>query len=389
MADALARWSTKEAPGRVHVALDSVPDPQLRDWIAAFPGVGTEASWEGRTPAPSAVTVEPVADPRRPSKVWVAASSGAKVALSDQLGGIDSTTAQHFGAVFLLPHLEGAVRANVDGSVATGGVRDSLSLKAVLVVGMASWEGKFIAAALEEQGWRVDARFAVAPTGDVRQGPKEIRIDTARYAFVVAIDSVMKRYGGQLSRYVRRQGGGLIVAGEASLIPALSSLLPARWGVPSRPGDFEDVHVGEPRRPLALGALYDLKAGAIALERREEKVAIAGWRVGRGRVIQIGYLETWRWRMAGSGEESVADHRLWWSALASGVAYAPRFTRRVAEEVEPTPLASLIRRIGDPTPRDLELAGILDHPRLLPILFTLLIAALFVEWLSRRSRGEA
>lgn len=385
--DALARWSTTESPRRVHVALDSVPAPHVRDWLAAFPGAGTAADWDGATPAPSAVSVEPVADPRRPSKVWVAAHPGARVELSDELGVLDGATAEGFGTVFVLPRLEGRVEASIDGGgLASNNPRDSVSIKPALVVAMAGWEGKFIAAALEERGWEVDARFAVAPTGDVEQGSGSIRLDTARYSFVVAVDSVIARYADQLPRYVRR-GGGLIAVGEASSVRALEPLLPARRGIPTRPTDFRPENEDDPRRAFALGDLYRLKDGAMALETREDKIAVAAWRVGDGRVIQIGYVDTWRWRMAGLTDDAVEAHRLWWSALASGVAYAPRFDRQIPGRVEPTPLATLVDRIGPPAAQEPELAGILDDPRLLPLLFGVLAALLMLEWLSRRLRG--
>ncbi len=385
--EALARWSTNVRPRRIHVAIDSVPAPIVRDWLAAFPRAGTEAGWDGETPAPGAVSVEPVADPQKPSRVWVATSPGAHVRLSDELGPVDSASLDGHGAVFVLPRLEGRIRAAQDGQgPATNALRDSVSVKSALVVGVAGWEGKFTAAALEEHGWEVDARFAVAPSGDVEQGPGQIRLDTARYSFVVAMDSVIRRYADQLPRYVR-QGGGLIVLGEASSFPGLESLLPARWGIPSRPVDFRPETADDPRRSFALGDLYNLREGAIALEMRDDDIAIAGWRVGNGRVIQIGYLDTWRWRMAGLDEDAVEDHRLWWAALASGVAHAPRFDRTVAEEVEPTPRATLIEMIGTPAPAELELASILDDPRLLPLLFGLLAGLLFLEWMSRRLRG--
>lgn len=386
---ALARWSTAENPQRVHASFDSLPTPNVRDWLAALPGAGTKVGWDGETPAPSAVSVEPVADPRSPSRVWVATPPGAHVQLSDELGAVDSTSVDGHGAVFVLPRLEGRIRATLDGQVlATNALRDSVAIKSALVVGMAGWEGKFIAAALEEHGWEVHARFALAPSGDVVQGPAQVRLDTARYSFVVAMDSVIRRYADQLPRYVRR-GGGLIVLGEASSVPQLRSLLPALWGHPTRPVDFRFETADDPRRSFALGDLYNLKTEAIALEMRDDFVAVAGWRVGEGRVIQIGYLDTWRWRMAGLGEDAVEDHRLWWAALASGVAHAARYHRTVTEEVEPTPRATLIETIGDPAPAELELVSILDDPRLPPVLFGAAVSLLFLGWTSRRLRGAA
>ena len=386
--DALARWSTSTTPRRIHVSLDSLPTPHQRDWLAAFPGADTEASWNGDTPAPSAVSVEPVADPQHPSKVWVGASPGARVELRDDLGPVDSVTVEGSGAVFVLPRLEGRVAATFDSHVlATTDLRDSISIRSGLVVGMAGWEAKFVVAALEERGWEMDARLAVAPSGDVEQGAARIRLDTARYSFVVAIDSVIKRYADQLPGYVRRQGGGLIVVGHASAVPELEPLLPARWGIPTRPVDFRPETADDPRRSFAMGDLYNLKRGAAVLESRDEDAAVAAWRAGEGRVIQIGYLDTWRWRMAGLGSDAVEGHRLWWAALASGVAYAPRSDRAIPEPVEPTPLASLIDGIGAPEPAAIELASILDDPRLLPLLFGALVGLLFLEWASRRLRG--
>ena len=386
--DAIARWSTTTAPRRVHVSLDSIPGPQERDWIAALAGAGTGFGWNGPTPPPGAVSVEPVPDPQRPARVWVGASPGATVELSDDLGAVDSATAQGPGTVFVLPRIEGRVRAGIGGeTLATGDLRDSVSIRAALVVGMAGWEGKFIAAALEERGWEVDARFAVAPSGDVEQGAARIRLDTARYSFVVAMDSVIRRYADQLPRYVREQGGGLIVVGEASAAPELAPLLPARWGIPTRPVDFRPETAEDPRRSFALGDLYNLKDGAAVLESRDDDAAVAAWRAGEGRVIQVGYLDTWRWRMAGLDDDAVEGHRLWWAALASGVAYAPRFEQVVTGGVEPTPLATLIGTIGTPAPAELELASILDDPRLLPLLFGILAGLLLIEWMSRRLRG--
>src|SRR5215218_4457841 len=58
---ALASWSTRETPTEAHVVFDSVPTPDLRDWVAALAGTGTKTSWDGSALKPSAVVVEPVA----------------------------------------------------------------------------------------------------------------------------------------------------------------------------------------------------------------------------------------------------------------------------------------------------------------------------------------
>src|SRR5882672_1266238 len=44
--DALTRWSTVESPTRAHVALDSAPPPEVRDWIATLRKTSTLMTWE-------------------------------------------------------------------------------------------------------------------------------------------------------------------------------------------------------------------------------------------------------------------------------------------------------------------------------------------------------
>jgi len=387
VAEALARWSSREVPGAVHVILDSAPGPDVRDWLAALPAAGTEVTWDGAVPAATGVAVEPVVDPTHPIRVWVAAPRGAGVTLRDGLGVIDSTLGHQGGALFVIPQVEGMLHARVNGTEATAILLDSLPVRSVLVLGTASWEGKFVVAALEERGWQVDARFALAPRGDVRQGNPSAQIDTARYAAVVALDSVAARYGPQIRAYVQ-DGGGLIAAGDAAALSALAPILPGAAGTSLPGGDFADDST-HPRQALALTPVKELKSGALSLERRGGDITIAVWRVGAGRVAQVGYVDTWRWRMAGLDEDPVRAHRLWWSALVSGVAYAPRLDRPVADLAEPTPLASLVSTLGTPGASGPALAGWLDDPRLVPLLFGSMLVALLAEWASRRLRGLA
>jgi hypothetical protein len=394
--EALVRWSTGESPGHVHVDADSAPTPEVRDWLAALGGAGTPATWSGAAPPPIAVAVERVVDPRHSARIWVAAPAGARILLRDELGALDSATVARGGTRLVVPALDGTVRARVQDAEAAAAARDSFVLRPVLVLGMASWEAKFVLAALEEHGWQVETRLAVAPSGDVRQGAARMAIDTGRYAAVIALDSVAARYAVQLGGYVR-QGGGLLAMGEAASVAALTPLLPATViAPPSLPGTFAPDTAtmdANPRDALALAPLGRLKQGALVLETRAGRtggaaqVAAAAWRVGQGRVVQIGYRDTWRWRMAGAEAHPVRAHRAWWAALVSAVAYAPRLPAPVAEPFEPTPLASLVATLGPPKPRPAIVLGVLDDPRLVPLLFGLLLAALGLEWTSRRLRG--
>jgi hypothetical protein len=103
--------------------------------------------------------------------------------------------------------------------------------------------------------------------------------------------------------------------------------------------------------------------------------------------MQVGYDETWRWRMAG-GDEAAAAHREWWSRLVAAVAYAPLVPRGSGvASVDETPLASLVDALGPATPMDRRLAPRTDEARITWILFTLVATSLLAEWTARRLRG--
>jgi hypothetical protein len=118
---------------------------------------------------------------------------------------------------------------------------------------------------------------------------------------------------------------------------------------------------------------------AVAVERRSSGVAVAARRIGPGRVLQIGYDDSWRWRMAGA-PGSEAAHRDWWSRVVSSVAYAPG---GVESRSFDAPVASLIGRLGPSRPAPVASRGGVD-PRLL---LAIMLALLLVEWTSRRLRG--
>jgi len=392
---ALVRWSTSESPAQADVVFDSatVPQPEIRDWLAALRRTGTRTSWFAPALGASAIHVSPVPDPKRPVRVWVAAPGGSAVKLRDQLGVIDSTAVRAgAGVVFTTSHVNGVVQASLGdratGSAASAVLRDSVTVRPVLVLGIAGWQGKFVLASLQENGWTVDARFGLAPTGDVRQGATTIRIDTARYSAVIAIDSSATKYARQIGAYVRN-GGGFIAVGEAASLGAFASLLPGSAGAPLERAPFEADSLHQ-RNALALAPIGSLKKGAVAVESRDVKegriVAVAAQRVGRGRVLQVGYLDDWQWRMGGLGEPAT-QHRDWWSRMVSSVAYAPSSPIASDASVEPTPVATLVATLGPPVNQATARVSILQDPRLLPLMFALLMTTLFAEWASRRLRG--
>jgi hypothetical protein len=386
--DALVQWTARETPSRVHVTLARVPSPQDRDWLTALGKAGTPVTWDG-APAPTAVAVERMADPARGSRVFVAAPAGSRVDLRDALGALDPLDVAAAGGATSVPAGAGVVRARVGDTEASTLARDSLVLRRVLVLGEAAWETKFVAAALAEAGWRVDARFAVAPSGDAVQGAPSA-VDTARYSAVVALDSSGARQATAIAAFVRA-GGGLVVASSAATIPALRPLLPAAQAIaPTTTRRFDEDSFA-PRRALALSALSALASDAVALEWRDGAIAVAAHRAGRGRVLQLGYLDSWRWRMAGAASDAAAAHRSWWSSLVSAVAYAPHFPLGSSAATDPAPYAALVDRLGPP--RRLERGGARTtlktiEPELLrPWVLGLFGVSLLAELALRRMRG--
>jgi hypothetical protein len=124
-----------------------------------------------------------------------------------------------------------------------------------------------------------------------------------------------------------------------------------------------------------------MREDAVALERRASGIAVAARRVGAGRVLQIGYDDSWRWRMAGAAG-SEAAHRAWWSRAVASVAYVP-VTPSGQPKTFDAPVASLFGRLGPPRPAPVASHGTLDPRLLLAIVLFLLL----VEWTSRRLRG--
>src|SRR5690606_21527227 len=123
-----------------------------------------------------------------------------------------------------------------------------------------------------------------------------------------------------------------------------------------------------------------------------DRVAVAARRVGAGRVVQLGYEETWRWRM--TGPDGAPDaHRARWGALVSAAAYAPESTvvagAPAMQPLDDAPVARLIAALGPPGEEPAASAGTAASRGVPPWLFVVIAALLLVEWLSRRARGAA
>jgi hypothetical protein len=130
--------------------------------------------------------------------------------------------------------------------------------------------------------------------------------------------------------------------------------------------------------------IIDLNEGSVVLERQGGDVAVAARRIGAGRVVEIGYHDLWRWRMEG-GEGAPEAHRAWLARLVAGVANTGVHPID-APAADAAPLATLIQRLGPPTPdREPGQPGSAD--RWMRWAFALICFALLGEWASRRLRG--
>lgn len=378
---ALARWSTVAVPSEIQLTLDRAPDGVERDWLAALAATGTIVRWTGQALVATAMAVVPVADPAGGVDVLVSAPASTLIRLRDTLGIRDSAESGAAGARFHLADAGSAVEAVVGPVTARESLRDSLQLRRLLVLGRAGWETKFTIAALEERGWTVDARLAVARGADiVRTGGAAI--DTARYSAVLALDSTAGRVSGQLISYVRN-GGGLLLWPQAAATPAFAALAPGKSGELISDRDRSPA-VGVPREALDLLPIARLSADAIVLERRGEQVAVAARREGAGRVVEVGYLDLWRWRMAG-GDDAVSVHRDWLARLVAGVAYTGSHALAPLP-ADAAPVATLIDRLGAPSQAAITTTtGLFE--RWSGWIFAVICLALLGELVSRRARG--
>jgi hypothetical protein len=174
----------------------------------------------------------------------------------------------------------------------------------------------------------------------------------------------------------------LVAAGGAIEIEQLGRLAPARAG-DRRPGRILLADDSVTTRDLPLRPLSLARSDAVSLQREQPGITLAARRAGMGRVLAIGYDESWRWRMLG-GTSGLAAHRQWWSSAAGSVAPAREGTPRPSGDA--APLASLISALGPPSPA---IASSSERsPDSLPIILLISASAcLLAEIASRRFRG--
>ena len=379
---ALTSWTLAPEPTSVHVTAAFAPAVREREWLRALARAGVRVSWSGDSIPAIAIEVAARSDPAGGVRAYVAAPAGARATLSDAVGLIDTLSIAPGANALSLPMSAVALDLLVRGQHARALAPESLLPRQIVVLGRAGWEGKFAMAALEERGWRVSSRLRVGPNVSVSQGTP-LALDTAHTAVVVALDSSAAQYAGAIVSF-ERTGGGVVLAGDAPLAAPLRALAPGRAGARVAAASISFASTA-PRRALGFYPIVALASDAVPLESRDGHVIAAARRVGAGRVVQLGYDETWRWRLAGTGDAPAA-HRDYWSSVISAAAYrATAPITAAAGNADAAPLASLYADLGSPSAPAAPAVHV--SPGLRWWMFALLALLLLAEWSSRRLRG--
>ncbi len=310
----------------------------------------------------------------------VAAPSGSTVHLADSLGVVDSARVTAGGVAFALPAWTGPVGVRAGDAGATAARAHAREPRRVVVLGRAGWEARFVATALEERGWDTEVRLGVAPGIAVTQG-RPLPLDTARHAAVLVLDTLEARDAVAVVRFVAAGGGAVLGPGTAA--GALAALAPAREDprvVPAHRAIADDARPRLARRPLRPGP------DAVALEREAGTVVAAARRGGPGRVVQVSYEETWRWRLGG-GDGAADAHRDWWADVVAAAARVPMAEGPPAAAHDPAPVAALTAALGPARGSAARGTGGPDPRRYVGALALLAFGCLIAEWTSRRLRG--
>ena len=378
---------------RLFADVGSLPALATRRVVSAAIAAGIPFSWHDGTNARGlALSAEAMLDPNGGVllRSWVGAQTllraDSALVLRDAVGLLDSAVTDVL--TVRASRIAGRPLASRGASYASVDRPATPTLRHILLVARVGWEAKFVIAALEERGWNVDGSLQLSPRTSVTIGTPS-RLDTARFATVIVLDSGVANLS-TLARYVK-QGGGLVLAGDALRDAALTSLLTASVGA-QRTAVPGALLTNAPRDGLPFWRLTP-RARTVVLQYDGSGVlrtpAVVVQRRGAGRVLVSGYRDTWRWRMQGT-DDGINAHRGWWSALVSAVAFAPHSTYDTIASAWPAdaaPYADLVARWGVPTamPRDAPSTEQSTSRRW--ILYVVALIALLGEWGSRRLRG--
>ncbi|HXV86491.1 MAG TPA: hypothetical protein VD793_07315 [Gemmatimonadales bacterium] len=405
---ALEQWVVAPPAETLHVTLRRELDGGVRDALVALRRAGTRVLWSDEGVEAVALELDRPADPAGGVVARLAGPGGGPVVVADSLGVVDSLPLGQGGAMVVrLPLVVGTVAVTRQTTTAGARAPGLPEFGRIAVMGHAAWEARFVVAALEERGWSVDAMLAVAPGVSVTQG-RPLPLDLGRHAVAVVLDSVAGVSPGAVADFVRAGAGLVLVGGRAlQAFPGLAPGTPGR-GIRSSFLSFAALpQGGDPRlglSALAVEPLAGLSFGAVELDRREGAAgaaAAAARRIGAGRVVYVGYRDTWRWRMEGTGG-AAREHRDWWAAVvAAAAASTPPGSRdqrmgvsaAAISRTEPgagweaAPRAGIVAALGPAVA--LSSASSPRGNRVPLATLMLILMALMAEWASRRLRGLA
>jgi len=399
----IARAALDSAPSGVHLTLTGIPSSSVRAALATVVHAGLRAAWTDSTNASGlAIAATAIADPFGGTLVRARANASVPLTIRDDASTLDSIASARNGVTVRGARLSGTAQAAVGSSRARVTIPRPPTLRRVLLLARPGWEAKFTTAALEERGWQVEGRLPVARRASVTlggtaaaSGAVTAPLDTARYAAAIVLDSGLVS-AGVLSRFLR-QGGGVILSGDALLGTSFGALRPATIvGVRALvPGA---LLTDAPRRGLAAwelrAAVRSVVLQAESHDRHDDSTVVA-WRLGNGRVLASAYRDSWRWRMEGR-DDGLDAHRAWWSALVGAVAFVPAVTEReqrpgnVVEQRLPgdaAPYADLRSRLGAPVAPPASMRSTPPAPSRRWLLYLVASLALLGEWALRRTRG--
>jgi len=385
----------------IRVTLRAPPDARTRAVLRAMRGSGQSVALTAPSAlTPVAVTVEEEWRASGGTRVQVVAGGALPLAVSDAAGLVDTVPVDAAGMRVRSGPVHGALRVDLPATHAAAAVLSAGAPDAarVLVAGEVSWESRFLIATLEEAGWPVDASIVVSPKVTISQGTGRTP-SRSRHAIVVVLPGAPASVTAALPQFVRA-GGGVVIVGEAARIGSLGAIRAGAPGV-TIAGEIGAEGSAAPRHGLALVPITSLAVGSVVLEARDGRTAIAARRVGAGRVVQVGYDDSWLWRMAGDDDAPVA-HRRWWSSLLSGIVPLAAPVSRGSADVEhdtldAAPVAALARELGLPHVRAEPLAAVKRRTFAASVLqrlgvrwlFAVIVLSLVATWTLRRWRGLA
>ena len=385
----------------VRVSMLAPPDARTRALLRALRGSGRRVLLSAPAAlSPMAVAVEEEWRASGGTRVQVVSRGRALLAISDAAGLLDTLVADSAGIRTRSGPVQSALHVDARATHAASAAltAGAPAVARVLVAGDASWESRFVIAALEEAGWPVDASIILSPKVTVTQGATRMP-SRRRHAIVVVLPGAPSSITAALPDFVRA-GGGVVIVGDAARLASLAAI---RAGAPGLTiaGEAGAEASDAPRDGLDLVPIATLAAGSVVLEVRDGRTAMAARRVGAGRVVQVGYENSWLWRMAGDDDAPVA-HRRWWTSVMSGlVPLAAPVQRGVADAEHDTldaaPVAALARDLGLPPVRAESLAAVEGRTLTAAILERLdvrwlllaIVLSLVASWTLRRWRGLA